>query len=78
MSRIVRAVGLTVRMVPRRLMPGVYRVSAVARALRAILNALVPKGMQEVRVVARPLAGAELGIGVIGYRYVQCYEDAAW
>lgn len=44
MSRIVMAVKLAARIVPRRVVLGIYRVPAVARELRTFLNALVPMG----------------------------------
>lgn len=76
MSSLVRALGRGAKMVLRRITTGVYGAAPLADVLWLLLNTLVPKGMQEVRVVARLPAGAELGVGIIGCRYVQCYEDA--
>lgn len=77
MRPLVRAFGLAAKMVLRRITMGVYGAAPLADVLWLPLNTLGPKGIQEVRVVARPLAGAELGVGILGCRYVQCYEDAA-
>lgn len=65
-------------MVPRRLMLGVYSIPGVARTLRAFLNALVPNGMQGVRVVAGPLAGARLVLNLKREKYLWLGTYEPW
>ncbi len=77
-SPLLRVLGFAAGVMPRRVALGVYGVPVLARLLRALLNALVPVGLQEVTVVSGPLRGARLLLDLKYEKYLWLGTYEPW
>jgi FkbM family methyltransferase len=78
MRTSVELFGRAASLVPRRLSMGLYRMPTVARAIRSLLNAALPGGIQQVKVVSGPLAGTRMVLDLRAEKYfwLGTYEPA--
>jgi FkbM family methyltransferase len=69
---------LILRLLPHRVLLGIYRFPKVARAARMMMNAVIPSGFREVGVVKGPLRGTRLMLDLQSEKYLWLGTFEPW